>query len=230
LYTASVEIIARKKGNFKVLTIPKIRLYNPEGIDLPPQEGLSEKHADEFAISNQRDRQVETIGNPEVITNSTSNLSQQSLIDRTERIPMVDNSVFRLLIWRDMFANYINEKPLIGFDLGEPLRSISLEILDLGRGEWSRDGWISPHNSYLHMLYRGGIIGFMLVVGMFSLWVKMAYSFVQMRSVAGILLSASLVSWLIAANFGLIFELPYTAIPIWSLYGVTFGYWRKMCV
>ncbi|MDO8581176.1 MAG: O-antigen ligase family protein [Candidatus Omnitrophota bacterium] len=323
LYTASVEIIARKKGNFKVLTIPKIRLYNPEGIDFPLQ-GLSEEHADEFVthakinaeiieppesesvmkasenlevLQNRayRPKGVEIFlpepeatkehvreeehnegflmeenaspeiieapeneffahrknnfnaeefptqqalkatkkeiyrqfGTPVVRTNNTSNLSQQSLIDRSERVPMVSNSVFRLLIWRDMFANYMNEKPFLGFDFGKPFRSISLEVLNIAEGEWRRDGWISPHSSYLYMIYRGGIIGFIFVIGIFFLWFKMAQTFIRIRSVKGILLCASLISWLMAANFSHVFELPYTAIPIWSLYGVVFGYWRN---
>jgi len=39
-----------------------------------------------------------------------------------------------------------------------------------------------------------------------------------------ILLSAVLLNWMVAANFLLIFELPYTAIPFWLIMGMTWAY------
>jgi len=137
------------------------------------------------------------------------------------------NAVFRLLIWRDMLQEMAQKKPILGFDFGKPFRSISLEILDWGRGHWKRDGWVAAHNSYLEILYRTGIVGLLFILAIFIVLLKMIGKFIALRSIIGLLLCAIIIEWFVAANFLLIFELPYSAIPVWSLYGLTFAYYRK---
>jgi len=56
----------------------------------------------------------------------------------------------------------------------------------------------------------------------------MIKNFLLCRSLTGVLLCGIIVNWFVAANFLLIFELPYTAIPIWTLYGMTFAYFQKL--
>lgn len=137
------------------------------------------------------------------------------------------NAVFRLFIWRDMFAELIQKRAVFGFDFGKPLRSVSLEILNWGDSAWRPDGWVAAHNSYFHIIYRTGIIGVALIFIIFSVLVRMIKGFIQCKSVAGILLCGIIINWFVAANFLLIFELPYTAIPIWSLFGMTLAYAEK---
>jgi len=138
-----------------------------------------------------------------------------------------DNAVFRLYIWRDMLVDLAKKKPILGFDFGKPFRSKSLEILHWGDGDWARDGWIGAHNSYLEIIYRMGIIGILLILSLLILLFKMIKQFIQCKSFTGILLCAIIINWFAAANFLLIFELPYTAIPIWTIYGLTFAYYQK---
>ncbi|MBF0523115.1 MAG: hypothetical protein HQL24_08685 [Candidatus Omnitrophica bacterium] len=134
------------------------------------------------------------------------------------------NSVFRLLIWRDMGKELIAKKQIFGFDFGWPLRSPSLEILNWAKSEWSRDGWIEAHNSYFDMIYRAGIVGLVFIVFLLGLLCFAIRESMILRSVPGILLCAVLLAWFVGANFLLIFELPYTAIPIWTLLGLTLGF------
>jgi len=138
------------------------------------------------------------------------------------------NLVFRLMICRDMFVEMIEKKPALGFDFGKPLRSISLEILNWADEEWARDGWISAHNSHFHMFYRAGLLGILLVLTIFMHCFAMARSFIRLRSTTGILLCGIIISWLVAANFMPILELPYTAIPIWIIYGLTLAYCQNI--
>ncbi len=138
-----------------------------------------------------------------------------------------NNAVFRILIWRDMLRNLKKEKPIFGFDFGDPFRSKSLEILDWGRGDWARDGWIEPHNSYLHIIYRAGIVGILLIFSFLFILFKMILYSLRIKSFAGILLCGIIINWFTAANFLVTFELPYTAIPIWTIYGITFAYCYK---
>lgn len=175
--------------------------------------------------------------------NRTAVAAQQSVVPQEDVAPVVaqerklvhpyqfstglNNAVFRLFIWRDMLVELAKEKPILGFDFGKPLRSISLEILGWGWSNWGGQGWMPAHNSYLNIIYRAGVIGVLFLLTVFVVLLNMIREFVKSRSVIGILLCGVLINWFVAANFLMILELPYTAIPIWALYGVTFAYCYK---
>jgi len=139
-----------------------------------------------------------------------------------------DNIVFRMFIWRDMVSELLRRRAVDGMPLGYPLRSPSLEILQRGKSEWARDGWIEPHNSYLNFIYRGGIAGLMMVVMMGFWQIRFWRFFAVQRSLVGILLSAGLLYWNILACFMVLYELPYTAIPAWMWWGLTAFYYRRL--
>ena len=131
------------------------------------------------------------------------------------------NANFRLFIWRDMLSELFTQKPIFGFDFGRPLRSKSIEILNWSDGTWRWGGWIAVHNSYLHIIYRSGIIGILLIFAVFFALFKKAKVFILRRSLNGIILFSILIYWLTIANFLVILELPYNAIPFWALLGMT---------
>jgi hypothetical protein len=136
-----------------------------------------------------------------------------------------NNILFRYFIWLDMTEEFVREKPvLFGFSFGRPQRSKSLEILNWGFGDWSRDGWIAPHNSYLHLIYRGGLVGLGLIVVTLLLLVRMLLVFASVRLLTGAWLVSALVFGLVASNFSVFLELPYTAIPFWFLFGLTWAF------
>ena len=137
------------------------------------------------------------------------------------------NSLFRIFIWEDVFRQLIAKRPMFGFDFGYPFRSRSIEILNWGAREWSKDGWVCLHNSYIDLIFHAGIIGLLMVVFILFMLFLVAISSFQNRSLTGILLSGILINWFIAANFLEILEMPYTAIPLWSLFGLTFAYLSK---
>jgi len=136
------------------------------------------------------------------------------------------NIVFRLFIWRDMVHEFIQEPGawLGGFSFGHPQRSRSLEVLNMGEGEWSRDGWITPHNSFFHIIYRAGILGVGLIVILFFMIGRLVRDFFNLNSVVGGLLVGALVYWLVLSNFLVILEFPYNAIVFWPLFGITMAY------
>ncbi|MBI3601376.1 MAG: hypothetical protein HY209_00535 [Candidatus Omnitrophica bacterium] len=136
----------------------------------------------------------------------------------------IENILFRLFIWRDMFEDWKATKPLMGVDFGKPFRSVSLEVEGWAVSEWGRDGWIEPHNSFLNMMYRGGMVGAAVVVVIWTALIRLMIFAFRQRAWVLILLSAILLNWLVAANFLLILEFPYTAIPLWTLAGMTWAY------
>ena len=119
------------------------------------------------------------------------------------------------------FATY---KPLLGFDFGKPFRSISLEIIRSAIGEWERDGWICMHNSFLNIMYRAGLVGLAFLVVLCWAFCYMTKIFIDTRSLEGIALCTIILNWFVAANFTIILELPYTAIPVWTIFGLTLAY------
>ncbi|MFZ2253577.1 MAG: hypothetical protein WAW13_05440, partial [Minisyncoccia bacterium] len=83
------------------------------------------------------------------------------------------------------------------------------------------------HNSYLDMIYRGGIIGLGAIIALLAILYAMIKKILSINSLSGILLFAVLISWLIASNFLEILESPYTAIVFWSLFGMLYAYLFK---
>ena len=170
-------------------------------------------------------------------SSTTRTEGQDAIVNESESKPIVGsrpldvayaNIVFRLLIWEDMFDELSHGKFLFGVGLGKPQRSISLEISNWATNEWKRDGWIMPHNSFFHMIYRAGLLGFVVVIGIFACVFYLTNGFFQKKSVGGILLLSILIYWIGVANFLVILELPYNAIPFWALFGMICAYHRDL--
>jgi hypothetical protein len=138
-----------------------------------------------------------------------------------------NNVIFRIFIWRDVCKQLISNIPIFGFAFGKPFRSKSLEILGWAETEWKKVGWISMHNSYLDIIYRGGIIGLGVIITLLAILCIMFKKVLSINSFSGILLLSVLISWLIASSFLETLELPCTAIVFWSLFGLLYAYLFK---
>lgn len=139
-----------------------------------------------------------------------------------------DNMLFRIFIWRDMIEEMIQERAWFGINFGKPQRSKRLEVSRMAWGEWTRDGWIAPHNSWLHYVYRGGIVGVLFIGFVGYIFIKSLKYFISHRDVAGVLLGASIMYWFTIANFLVVFEFPYNAIPVWTLFGMMVAYTKYL--
>lgn len=137
-----------------------------------------------------------------------------------------NNIYFRLFIWRDMLVEVIKEKAWMGVSFGKPQRSESIEILGWASTEWRRDGWITPHNSFLHIIYRGGIVGVAFLIGLVSLLVYLIRGFIRLKCLPGIFLMTIFVYWMTIANFLVFLEFPYNAVHFWGLLGMTLAFYR----
>jgi hypothetical protein len=137
------------------------------------------------------------------------------------------NMLFRWSIWHDMVDDLVEGKAVFGVSFGKPQRSKRIEILKLAWGEWNRDGWIAPHNSYLHYIYRGGVVGLAFISVVFYLFWLLVGKCIQTRSLTLTFLTAIVLYWLTIANFLITFELPYNAIPFWTFFGMVLAYVYK---
>ncbi len=163
-----------------------------------------------------------------VCQNETPDVQKHSPRSLRALAPAYGNAVFRLFIWRDMLKELLQERPLFGFSFGKPLRSTSIEIARIAYGEWSRDGWIMPHNSFLYFIYRGGIVGVAMIGFLVFSLVRMVQAFLRARSWQGGLLVSVLIFWIVNAQFGVILELPYNAVPFWAVFGVAWAYSHQL--
>lgn len=139
-----------------------------------------------------------------------------------------DNILFRIFIWRDMVEEMIQEHAWFGINMGKPQRSKRLEVVKLAYGEWTRDGWIAPHNSWLHYIYRGGIVGCIFIGFVFFAFINSFKFFISNRNVIGVLVATVIIYWFTIANFLVIFEFPYNAIPVWTLFGMMIAYKKNL--
>ena len=179
---------------------------------------------------------IRLLRNEQTITpqQNTENLLESPFPDEQQKSyrsaeVATNNILFRLFIWRDMLVDLNEHHAWIwGMNFGHPQRSISIEILDWATVEWKRDGWITPHNSFLHFVYRGGVVGIILILGFVTLLWHMTMRFIKLKSLWGGCLLASLIYWIGVANFLVILELPYNAIPFWSLLGMTIAYLHNL--
>jgi len=237
LYNFYNEKIVAKRDGFKIMDRGnrEIRVYNPDKIEKnsgerPLLERLSieeqkamelDKKKEEYSLKGLQAILEDGQKKPDFLR------KKDKRVERSFNAACM-NVVFRLFIWRDLLFDLNKEKKVIGFDFGKPFRSVSLEIIHWGYVDWLRDGWIGAHNSYLHMIYRSGIVGIGFIMTILMALVRMIKGFIKVKSITGILLSAIIINWFIAANFLLIFELPYTAIPIWTVYGITLAYYHSL--
>ena len=97
-------------------------------------------------------------------------------------------------------------------------------MLSWAESEWGRDGWITPHNSFLHIIYRAGILGVLFIGILLGMIGKLTRDFFKFDSILGGLLVGVLVYWLVLSNFFVILEFPYNAIVIWTFLGIALAY------
>ena len=141
------------------------------------------------------------------------------------------NMLFRFFIWRDMFRDMLQRMPgslIFGLNFGMPQRSPSLEILVSAYGEWMRDGWIAPHNSYFHLIYRAGIVGLAVILGFLVIFCILVRDFIILRVMPGLIMVSIIAYWLTLANFLVFLELPHQAIPFWVFLGMVLGYRKDL--
>jgi len=139
-----------------------------------------------------------------------------------------NNILFRIFIWRDVWRDMLAKRCfLLGADFGFPFRSRGLEILGWANDAWGIDGWVAVHNSYLDMIYRGGMFGIGLVGYLVFTLLRLIRLSVRDKRRTYIFVVSTFICFMTYANFIEFFEMPYTAIPFWTLWGCCLGISRK---
>ncbi len=125
-----------------------------------------------------------------------------------------DNFYFRLLRWDAVYELW-RESPIFGIGFGQPLvpRSMFADVEDTGFNVGL------PHNTYLTVLARLGLFGFVLIIGAWFVSIGMATVSIRRQRFGGDAFAAgsALVAMIGFATFTLFFERPMHAATVWIL-------------
>lgn len=123
-----------------------------------------------------------------------------------------DNVIFRLLRWDKVFELW-REHPVFGVGFGEPIIPKSL----LNAAETGEFNAGLPHNTYLTILARLGLFGFVLVMGAWIISIALATKAIRRRTFGpdAFAAGASLVSMMGFATFVLFLERPMHNATLW---------------
>ncbi len=217
--------------------VPAGSVVQPEMIEQAVDQKNQTYSTSSNVKSNQISKEVKKKRNEkDDVLQNTLIKTTESMVIQVEKPPQVEernldvatnNILFRIFIWRDMWVELTKKNFIFGIGFGQPQRSKSLEILEWGDIEWLRDGWVAPHNSFFHMIYRAGILGLLIVIVNFMLMIRLVGKFIKARDFCGIILLSVLVYWSMVTMFSVTLELPYNAVFYWCVFGFIMAYANK---
>lgn len=217
LIRKGIKPIAKAETPLKSITGPQLFNKNMMAVS------LKVKNKEELIKITEGNR-LQPIVNDEVQAIVQTETNAKPIPQERGDAMLQNNILYRMFISRDMLKELFENNVIIGIDFGKPFRSKSIDILGWD-GSWkTRVGWVEPHNGYVHILYRSGMFGLLLISAVIILFINMVRIFIKTRCIEGVFLTSALLHWLIVANFMVILELPHFAIPFWSLFGLTLRY------
>jgi hypothetical protein len=132
--------------------------------------------------------------------------------------------VWRMFVWRKKASDWFHGHPIVGAGVGQPWFYEALYHTSFHYGE-EREG-LDPHNSFLNLLYRYGLIGFgLLLLAVFSV-VMLSLRALRTRIQGDVLLEGLLVYFFFAAVFAFFnnaFEGPSYSLPFWISFGLVYA-------
>lgn len=207
--------------------------------------GMVQSGVRKHVISSNKEGQFEFVFKDKISSNARRRIDKEELVEfivekydispyledlrmKSATSVYLGNILYRLFLWQDMFEELAEERKVFGADFGKPFRSKRLELARFDEGWKTRVGWVEPHNSYVHMIYRAGIIGLLFIIALWFVFFKIVVVSVRIRSLKGVFLASILLYWISVSNFMVILELPHWAIPFWSLFGMSLRYCHNL--
>ena len=147
------------------------------------------------------------------------------------------NINYRFISWQHVLDKFY-EHFLLGFGVGQPIMfsqsNIFYDTVELSYFQIrDLDGNAQPHNSYLNVLARFGILIFPLFLYAVFLPLKKIPEYMNLKKYGGsyayskfLLLIAFLIVMYVLAFFNVVLEGPHHAFPFWLVIGMLLGYGR----
>jgi len=133
-----------------------------------------------------------------------------------------NNAKWRIILWKDIIQKSM-KKPILGYGFGMLYNNETLKNMGW---EYGADvGFLDPHNSYLSILYRTGIVGLLIfLLFIVSFFIKMIKF---LRSCQDLAISAYMISVLstiifilVISFFMVVLEGPFLGIFLWVFIGL----------
>ena len=136
--------------------------------------------------------------------------------------PSANNATWRIILWEDIIKKSM-QKPILGYGFGMLYNNETLK--DMGWKYGQDVGFLDPHNSYLSILYRTGIVGLLIfLLFIISFFIKMVIFLRDCRDSEIITYMISILSAfifiLVISFFMVVLEGPYLGIFLWVFIGL----------
>ncbi|HYF50303.1 MAG TPA: hypothetical protein VEJ63_12910 [Planctomycetota bacterium] len=135
----------------------------------------------------------------------------------------VRNNIWRFLVWQQMGRDWWSGRPLIGAGVGKPWFYPALYHTQFHYGE-DRLG-LDPHNSFLNLLYRFGVVGFALLLALIGSVLHTAWRALKRTGSGDVLLEGLLLYFFYTVFFAMFTVAlegsPY-AMPFWLSLGLVY--------
>ena len=161
------------------------------------------------------------VGDPEVIRLNT--------VYETAKNDSVRNNIWRFLVWRRMAIDWSQKRPVLGAGVGRPWFYDALYHTQFHYGE-DRLG-LDPHNSFLNLLYRYGLIGFLLLFAIVIAALNTALRALRRAPTGDVLLEGLLLyffSTVVFSSFTVALEGAPYALPFWFSLALVYARARQI--
>lgn len=133
--------------------------------------------------------------------------------------PSAKNNAWRLLVWRRMLADCFDGHPILGAGVGRAWHYEALAATNYYAGDAHLG--LDPHNSYLTLLYRYGLVGVALLCWWALAWLRAVWA--ALRRASDPWLEGALLFCFYGAAFASVtvaLEGPAYAVPLWLAAGL----------
>ncbi len=130
---------------------------------------------------------------------------------------------FRFDTWREAWSRFVRD-PVRGEGFGIPF----VFFYGIGGGYILED--VRPHNTFLTVLYKMGLVGFLPFVatmGAFYVFLLRAYRAAKVEKPCLLSLGGAHVALLVLGNFNLFLESPFQSFLFWTLMGLAYAATRR---
>jgi len=141
--------------------------------------------------------------------------------------PSATNNMWRLLLWRRMLREWRDGRPILGQGVGNAWQYPAMYF---SRFHWQPEG-LDPHNSFLNLLYRYGVIGALIFSALLCAVAGSMFKALKLQPGLGDpLLEGVLLPFFFSAIFAVFFnalESPPYAMPFWFSLGLIYARARQ---
>ena len=133
-----------------------------------------------------------------------------------------NNAKWRIILWKDIIQKSMN-KPILGYGFGMLYNNETLKNMGWQYGD--DVGFLDPHNSYLSILYRTGIVGLLIfllfIISFFIKMIKFLRCCQDLAiSVYMISVLSTIIFILVTSFFMVVLEGPFLGIFLWVFIGL----------